>query len=381
LSPIEQEGPDRAASSAKAPRPYTLIAELTHRCALRCPYCSNPIDRVALADEIGTDAWLGAFEDAEELGVVQLHLTGGEPLGRRDLEALIAGARRLGLYTNLITSGVPLTRERLTSLRQAGLDALQLSVQGASAASSDAIAGIPSFDAKMLVARWTKELGLPLTLNLVLHRHNIHQVGEAVALAEALGAHRLELANAQYLGWALENRTWLLPAREDIDRAREVAFEARRRLAGRIDVLFVMPDYHSDRPRACMDGWARRFIHMLPDGTVLPCHAAPSITGLTFERVGGADRARLLGIWETSPALGAFRGDGWMVEPCRSCDRKAVDFGGCRCQAFLLTGNAAAADPACALSPHHGLVQAARRLATEGPPRRFLYRGDLSSSR
>jgi len=359
-------------AAACAPRPYTLIAELTYRCALHCPYCSNPVDHATHTAELDTAQWLSVFSGAEELGVVQLHLTGGEPLARRDLEALVAGAHGFGLYANLITSGVPLARERLVSLKAAGLDAVQLSLQGIDADSCNRIAGYDCFDAKLVAARWVRELGLPLTLNVVLHRDNIDQVGEAVALAERLGAHRLELANTQYLGWGLANRGALLPTREQLDRGRTIAHAARVRLEGRIDVLFVMPDYYSDHPRACMAGWGRRFIDVSPDGFVLPCQSARSIRGLTFARVGDGS---LRDAWEHSPGMRAFRGDEWMLEPCRSCAKKSVDFGGCRCQAYLLTGDAAASDPACSLSPHHATVVRARLASGGSTPRRFLYRG------
>ena len=356
-----------------APRPYTLIAELTYRCALHCPYCSNPLQYASDTSELTTDDWLRAFGQAEGIGVVQLHLTGGEPLARKDLEILVAGARKLDLYTNLITSGVPLTRGRLAALKAAGLDAVQLSVQGVDRESSDRIAGYACFDEKMGVAAWVRELELPLTLNIVLHRDNLDRVGEAIALGERLGAHRLELANTQYLGWAHANRAALMPTRQQLDRGREVASRARKRLEGTMDVLYVMPDYFSRTPRACMDGWARRFVHVTPSGKVLPCHAAQSIPGLTFESL--KDKA-LGDIWQSSPGMRAFRGDGWMKEPCRSCPSKLLDFGGCRCQAFLLTGDAAAADPACSLSPHHSIIEAAR-VSASAIPRALplIYRG------
>jgi pyrroloquinoline quinone biosynthesis protein E len=362
-----------SAPAERAPRPYTLVAELTYRCALRCPYCSNPVDHARRTSELDAAQWLSVFVQAEELGVVQVHLTGGEPLARRDLEALVAGAHACGLFTNLITSGVPLVRERLVALQAAGLDAVQLSVQDVDAESCNRIAGYDCFDLKVQVARWVRELGLPLTLNVVLHRDNIDCVAAAIELAERLGAHRVELANTQYLGWALAHRDALLPTRERIDRARAVAHAARQRLEGRMDVLFVMPDYHSGRPRACMDGWGRRFVDVTPDGTVLPCQSAQSIPGLSFDRV--VEGRTLREAWERSPGMRAFRGDAWMIEPCRSCAHKAVDFGGCRCQAYLLTGDAAAADPACDLSPHHGLVAQARLASRDPAPRRLLYRG------
>ncbi len=345
---------------AESPRPYTLVAELTYRCPLRCVYCSNPVDFARHGDGLDTEAWLRIFREAEELGVVQLNLTGGEPLLRRDLERLVEAARGLDLYTNLITSGIPLTRERLAGLKARGLDNVQVSIQDVTAAASDRIAGLTSFDRKLEVARWVKELGLPLTLNTVLHRENLDRLGEVVALAESLAADRLELANTQYLGWALVNRAALLPTREQLDRAREVARAARARLRGQMEVLFVTPDYYAEFPKSCMDGWGRRFIVVAPDGLVLPCHAAHTLPGLSFDNAN--DRS-LAEIWESSAAFGAFRGEAWMPEPCRSCDRREIDYGGCRCQAFQLTGNAAATDPVCPLSPDHGLVTDARRAA------------------
>ena len=359
-------------STATAPRPYTLIAELTYRCPLHCPYCSNPTDMTDTAGELRTDEWARVFEEAAELGVMQLQLTGGEPLARRDLETLVAKARALDLYINLITSGVPLSLARLESLRDAGLDAVQVSIQDTRAEVSNRVAGYSSFEHKLEVARWVKEVGLPLTLNIVLHRDNLARVDDAVALAERLGADRLELANTQYLGWALPNREALLPAREEIDAARIVAAAAKKRLKGTMEVLFVLPDLHADRPRACMDGWGRRFVHVTPDGSVLPCHAARSISGLHFEN---ARDASLRSIWESSTAMNAFRGDAWMSEPCRSCPEKERDFGGCRCQAFALTQDAAVTDPACTLSPHHELVLRARADARDtSRPRRYVFR-------
>jgi len=286
-----------------------------------------------------------------------VNLTGGEPLVRDDLEALVAEARAQGLYTNLITSGVPLAEERLRRLADAGLDSLQLSVQDTDPAGATWIAGRDATAAKLEVAAWTRALRLPLTLNVVLHRGNIGRVADFVALAERLHAERLELANTQYLGWALANRAALLPSAAALAEARAVAEVARERLRGKIEILFVRPDYHAGRPRACMDGWARRYIVVTPDGLVLPCHQATSIAGLTFESV----RARPLAeIWKESPALRRFRGEDWMPAPCRTCDERQADFGGCRCQAFVLVGDAAATDPACALAPTHDMVRAAR---------------------
>ena len=346
-------------------RPYTLVAELTYRCPLRCVYCSNPLDYARHRDALTTEDWLRVLRESEQLGVVQLNLSGGEPLLRKDLEALVAEAERLELYTNLITSGIPVTRERLHRLKELGLDNVQISIQDVSAAGADSIAGRRVFARKLQVARWVKELGLPLTLNTVLHRLNLEHTAEIVALAESLHADRLELANTQYLGWALSNRGALLPSAEQLVRSREVAAAARRRLKGRMEILFVTPDYYVDRPKACMDGWGRRFLIVSPDGLALPCHLAHTLPGLRWENV----RERSLEqIWLHSPAFNAYRGEDWMPAPCRSCERRSSDFGGCRCQAYHLTGNAAATDPACVLSPAHGLIEAARREAPAAPP-------------
>jgi pyrroloquinoline quinone biosynthesis protein E len=353
--------------------PYTLIAELTYRCPLRCPYCSNPMELAAAAGELSTEEWCRVFGEAAELGVMAVHLTGGEPLARRDLEALAAGARAAGLYTNLITSGVPLTRERLSALSAAGVDHVQLSVQDADAEGADRVAGYPAFAHKIEVAAWVKSEGLPLTVNVVLHRDNLDRIEAIIALAERLGADRLELANTTYLGWALANREALLPTREQLDRAFSVASAARERLVGKMELIFVTPDYYASWPRACMEGWARRYVHIAPTGLVLPCHAAHTLPGLSFESV--RDRP-LAEVWKDAPGLQRFRGQAWMPEPCASCPRKAHDHGGCRCQAHALTGDAAATDPACSLSPAHGIIEAAR--LTASAPRatspRYLYR-------
>jgi len=346
-------------AAGDTPRPYTLVAELTYRCPLACGYCSNPVDlaRHPVAAELETAAWARVFADAAALGVLQANLTGGEPLVRADLAALVAAAHAQNLYVNLITSGIPADRARLTELAAAGLDSVQLSVQDVDAHGAAWIAGRDDLDAKLEVAAAVRALGLPLTLNVVIHRGNIARVAAFIALAERIGAARLELANTQYLGWALANRDALLPARAEIDRARDVAAAAAERLRGKIEILFVRPDYYADRPRACMDGWARRYIVVTPDGLVLPCHQATSIAELTFESV----RARpLADIWKESPGLRRFRGEDWLPAPCRTCDERHADFGGCRCQAFALTGDAAATDPACALAPRHELVRVAR---------------------
>jgi pyrroloquinoline quinone biosynthesis protein E len=341
------------------PRPYTLIAELTYRCPLGCGYCSNPLE-LSGEGELATADWERVLGQAAALGVLQVNLTGGEPLVRRDLEALVAAARGRELYVNLITSGIPADAERLSRLAAAGLDSLQLSVQDVDPHGATWIAGRADEAAKRATAAAVRALGMPLTVNVVLHRGNIGRVPELVALAEELGAIRLELANTQFLGWALANRDALLPSAAEIERARLDAAAARARLRGRMEVLFVRPDYYADRPRACMDGWAQRYILVTPDGLALPCHQARAIAGLAWENV--RDRP-LADIWNDGPGFRAFRGDAWMPEPCRTCDEREVDFGGCRCQAFALLGDAAATDPACALAPRHDLIQTARARA------------------
>jgi len=364
--------PVAGAASEADQRPYTLVAELTYRCPLACVYCSNPLDFDRHRPELETSEWIDVITAAEGLGVVQLNLSGGEPLLRKDLEQLVGCAQRLELYSNLITSGLPLERSRLGDLRDAGLANVQLSIQDSRAEGSERISGKVSFEQKLQVARWVKELRLPLTLNFVLHRENLGRVPEMIALAESLDADRLELANTQYLGWALRNRDALLPSAEQLQAAREQAAAARRRSKGKMEVLFVTPDYYAERPRPCMDGWGRRFLLVSPTGLVLPCHLAHTLPGLEWWSVRDAPLAH---VWRHSPGLEAFRGETWMSEPCRSCERRTTDFGGCRCQAYHLTGNAAHTDPACALSPHHGLIELARRSSAQsGPSASLRYR-------
>lgn len=352
-------------------RPYTLVAELTYRCPLQCVYCSNPLDLGKHRQEIDAATWVRVIAEAEGLGVVSLNLTGGEPLVRADLETIVSAGRQHQMYVNLITSGVPLTRERLGGLRDAGVDAVQLSFQDATPELSRRVAGVDRFAAKLEAARWITELGLPLTINVVLHRDNLDRVGEFVALAERLGADRLELANTQYLGWALANRDRLLPSRTQLDHARGVADEARARLRGKMEILFVLPDYYSDLPKACMDGWARRFIVVAPGGLVLPCHQAHTLPGFEFPN---ARDSSLHFAWHESAAFQRFRGESWMPNPCRSCDRRQRDFGGCRCQAFHLTGNAAVTDPVCHLSPDHAIIKKARASVDGEPTEPYRYR-------
>lgn len=343
-------------------RPFTLVAELTHRCPLACAYCSNPVGGAGSGPELPLPDWQRVFREAEALGVVQVHLTGGEPLVRDDLTSLVASARALGLYTNLVTSGIPGAPRRFEQLALAGLEHVQLSVQAPDAARSDRIAGRRAFAEKLRVLEEIRETGVALTLNVVLHRESIDDVDAIIELATRLGVRRLELAHAQYHGHALHNRDVLLPSADAVERARKSVRAARARLDGTMTITHVLPDYHSARPRACMDGWGRRYIHVSPDGTAAPCHAASSIAGLPRESVLEHSLSYL---WHDSQTFNAFRGSAWMSEPCRTCPQREVDFGGCRCQAFALTGDAAAADPACALSPANGLIGRARRAADE----------------
>jgi pyrroloquinoline quinone biosynthesis protein E len=343
----------RASVSPAGPRALGLLAELTYRCPLHCPYCSNPTVFSPAEGELTTAEWEQVLGEAGEMGVLHVHFSGGEPLLRPDLPALVRVAREAGLYTNLLTSGIGLTPARGELLRKAGLDSVQISFQADEAGTADAITGVPSHARKLEAARLVSGLGLPLTLNVVLHRGNIDRIAALVMLAEELGAERLELANTQYYGWALANRASLLPSRIQAERASAAATAAAERLRGRMQVVYVLPDYFDDRPKPCMNGWGQHHLTVNPAGDVLPCPTAGVIVGLHFENVR---RRSLRWIWEESDAFNRFRGTGWMREPCRSCPEREKDYGGCRCQAALLTGDAANTDPVCGLSPHHETV-------------------------
>jgi len=338
-----------------APRPWNLVAELTWRCPLRCPYCSNPTRFDLGKDELDAAAWARAFGEARALGSVHLGLTGGEPTLRRDLAEIVRAGAEADLHVHLVTAGVPLSADGLAELARAGLGSVQLSVQDAEAAASDRIAGAPVFAKKLAFAAAVRELGLPLTLNVVLHRHNLARVGALVALARELGARRLELANVQYHGWALRNRASLLPTREQLREAAAVLERERARAPG-LELVFVLADYFAERPKPCMGGWGRKTAVVSPDGRVLPCHGAAE---LPLEFWSLRERS-LRACWEDAPGMNAYRGESWMREPCRSCPERARDFGGCRCQAFALVGDAAATDPACSLAPRHAELAAAR---------------------
>ncbi len=333
-------------------RPLGLLAELTYACPLHCAYCSNPLKLGDYGDELTTREWQRVLTEARELGVLHLHLSGGEPLQRRDIVEIVRSADELGLYTNLATSALGLSRQRAEQLRAAGLDHVQISIQADEKELSDRVAGTPSFQRKMVAARLVKELGWPLTVNVVLHRQNIDRVAGILTLAEELEADRLELANTQYYGWALLNRDALLPSKAQLERAEAVVGAARERLTGRMEVIYVIPDYYSLYPKPCMGGWGKRQLTVAPNGDVLPCPAAQD---LPLPRAN-VRQDSLTWIWESSPVFQRFRWTDWMPNPCRSCDRREIDFGGCRCQAFQLTGDAARTDPVCQLSPDHGIV-------------------------
>ncbi len=335
--------------SRTVPRPFSLLAEITHRCPLHCPYCSNPLQLASQASELTTDDWRRVLDEAADLGVLHVGFSGGEPLQRQDLAQLVAAAREAGLYPNLITSSLGLNPQRLQDLKRAGLDSIQISFQSDEESLADRIAGVSAHAIKLKAAQMVRESGLPLTVNVVLHRANIERLEQIIALAERLSAERLELANTQYYGWAFKNRATLLPTREQIERAVPIATAAKKRLLGKMELLFVVPDYYSDRPKPCMNGWGQKYLTINPAGEVLPCPTAHEIKSLRFDNVR---EKSLAWIWQESEAFNRFRGTEWLPEPCHDCEFREVDFGGCRCQAALITGDAGVTDPACEFSPH-----------------------------
>jgi pyrroloquinoline quinone biosynthesis protein E len=348
--------PDIRAGRAPAGPPLWLLLELTYRCPLHCVFCYNPTDFANTAAELPTADWLRVLQQARELGAVQLGLSGGEPLARDDLEVIVAEAHRLGYYINLITSGIGMSEARIGALRAAGLDHIQLSFQDSSRELNDFLSSTRTFELKSKVAALIRTHGYPMVLNVVLHRHNIDHVGEILDMAERMGAQYVELANTQYYGWAWLNREQLLPSRAQLQRAEAVTQRFRERVGSRIKIYFVVPDYFEKRPKPCMNGLGSVFLAVAPDGTAMPCHAARMLPGLSLPNVR---EQPVRAIWYESDAFNRFRGDAWMKEPCRSCPEKTRDFGGCRCQAYLLTGDANNTDPVCELSPQHGLVSAA----------------------
>lgn len=343
--------------------PLWLLAELTYRCPLHCVYCSNPVDYTKYGQELSTDVWLRVLREARDLGATQLGFSGGEPLMRDDLEVLAAEARRLGYYSNLITSGVGLNERRIAALREAGLDHIQVSFQDSTREMNDFLSSTRTFELKRRVAKMVKAHGYPMVLNVVLHRLNIDHVGQILDMAAELEADYVELANTQYYGFAYANREALLPTRAQLERAEELTNAFRSRMGERMKIYFVVPDYYANRPKACMNGWGSVFLCVTADGVALPCHEARMLPGLDFASVRERD---LRWIWRDSPAFNRYRGDEWMREPCRSCPEKGRDFGGCRCQAYLVTGEAANADPVCDKSPHHHLITDVTARAREG---------------
>jgi pyrroloquinoline quinone biosynthesis protein E len=351
--------------------PLAILAEVTYRCPLQCPYCSNPLELELARDELDTDTWRRVLDQGAAMGVLQVHFSGGEPMARRDLEDLVAHAARAGLYSNLITSGVLLSDQRADELVEAGIDHVQISFQDVEDAAGDRIAGYQSAQRlKREAAARVRERDIPLTINAVMHRQNLSRLSEVIDQAVELGAGRLEVAHVQYYGWALANRDALLPTRGQLDEATAIVEAARGRLRGRLVIDYVVPDYHAMMPKACMGGWASRFLNVTPSGKALPCHAAETLPGLSFPSVRTTS---LDAIWRSSEAFNRFRGTDWMMEPCRSCDRREIDWGGCRCQAFALTGNPRVADPVCHLSPDRGALEPALR-AAEAPAPPLIYR-------
>src|ERR1700719_1683804 len=340
------------------PNPLALIAEITHRCPLHCVYCSNPLEMAAASEELSTEEWVDVFQQSGKLGMLHAHFTGGDPLPRPDLTELISAARAAGLYTNLITSGIGLNEQRLKTLVDAGLDHIQISFQDSRAEAANWIAGAKAHAHKIDLSRAIRKHKVAFTVNLVVHRQNLDHLEEMIAFIEQLQPERMEIAHTQYYGWALANRAALMPTRAQLEKAVEVVAAAEKRLAGRIRIDSVVPDYYAKYPKACMGGWGRRLMLINPSGKVLPCHAAEVVPGFSFENVR---EKTLEWIWRESSSFCQFRGEGWMPEPCRSCDRRTEDFGGCRCQAFLLTGDATVTDPACSLAPSHGLVESVVR--------------------
>ena len=350
-------------------KPLGLLAELTHRCPLGCPYCSNPLELDRRSDELDTQTWARVFREAAALGVLQVHISGGEPASRRDIVELVKAAHEAPLYTNLITSGVGVSNEKLAALSEAGLDHVQISIQDSEPASADHIAGYRgAYARKNALAAEVVKLKLPLTINMVVHRANIDRIEPMVEQALALGAGRIEIAHVQYYGWALKNRAALMPTREQVERAVATVESLRTKHHGRIVIDAVVPDYYARFPKPCVGGWGRRSLNVTPAGRVLPCHAAEVIPGLEFWSVR---EHSLQEIWQASPAFNAFRGTDWMPEPCASCERREQDFGGCRCQAFLLTGDARATDPVCHLAPNHALVAELAAVQADAP---YVYR-------
>jgi PqqA peptide cyclase len=364
--------------SPRVSTPLWLLAELTYRCPLHCVYCSNPVEYTRYRSELPTDVWIRVLHEARELGCVQLGFSGGEPLVRDDLEILVGEAHALGYYTNLVTSGVGLNETRIAQLRRAGLDHIQLSLQDSSRELNDFLSHTRTFELKNRIARLIKQQGYPMVLNVVLHRQNLDHIEQILLMAEQIGAEYLELANAQYYGWAFLNRQHLLPLPQQLAHAEEVTNRFRERVGSKVKVYFVVPDYYQGRPKPCMNGWGSVFMVITPDGIAMPCHEARLLPGLQFPRV---EEHSMRWVWYESPAFNRFRGSEWMREPCRSCPERFKDHGGCRCQAYLLTGDGANTDPVCELSPMHSVVTdiVAGVQRGEKPQQPLFFRDDSNS--
>lgn len=356
--------------------PRWLLAELTYACPLQCPYCSNPLDYRNFSAELSTNEWKRVLKQSREMGAVQLGFSGGEPLVRKDLAELVNYSHQLGYYTNLITSGYKMDEAKVIELKDAGLDHIQISIQASSKELNDFIAGTESFNDKKSVAKLVKKHGYPMVLCVVLHRENIHQMRDILEMAIDLGADFVELANTQYYGWAHHNRDQLMPTQEQLQDAEKIANEYQRSQQGKMKIYYVIPDYYENRPKACMNGWGTTFLTIAPDGAALPCHSARQLPNFDCPNVKDFS---ISDIWNHSVAFNYFRGDDWMQEPCRSCSEKDKDFGGCHCQAFLLTGDATNADPVCDLSTQHYLVTDAIKQATQLTEQPLLFRNSKNS--
>ncbi len=362
--------------------PRWLLAELTYKCPLQCPYCSNPIDYAQHSNEINTEDWKRVLTQARKMGAVQLGFSGGEPLTRQDLPELIQHARQLGYYSNLITSGYGLTEEKIIQLKEAGLDHIQVSIQASTQELNDHLAGTESYQSKKEVAHLVKKHGYPMVLCVVIHRENIHQMPEILAMAEELGADYLELANTQYYGWADKNRDLLMPTKEQFEEAEAIAQAYKEKVAGKMKIYYVIPDFYENRPKACMNGWGTTFLTIAPDGVALPCHSARDLPGLECPNVNDYSIEE---IWNESKTFNFFRGTEWMKEPCRSCDEKEKDFGGCRCQAYMLTGDMYKTDPVCSKSPDRHVIQealdSARESALSSEEQPLIFRNSKNSKK
>ena len=372
---------EKAGSVPSTPgNPLWLLAEVTYKCPLHCVFCYNPVDYTRYGEELSTEDWLRVLRQGRELGATQLGFSGGEPLVRDDLEIMVSEARKLGYYSNLITSGVGLNEKRIAAFKEGGLDHIQLSFQDSTREMNDFLSSTKTFALKQKVAKLIKQYDFPMVFNCVLHRHNIDHVQQILEMAEAMDAEYVELANTQYYGWAYVNRDQLLPTREQLKRAEEVTNQFRERVGNKMRIFFVVPDYYEERPKACMNGWGALFLTVTADGLALPCHEARMLPGLAFPNVRDHD---LRWIWYDSPGFNAYRGDSWMKEPCRSCPEKVKDFGGCRCQAYMLTGDAANTDPVCGLSPlHHLVTDVVDKAQTPAPKvevKPILFRDDKNS--